>query len=278
MALKPSISLIYIKKCYKNAYLSDLEEYSDTIRFYFNNNTYFPDKYDPLILFISNELNDDNKNNDLNCFTSFEFLINRKIIDPNSIVKGYLLLDKCISNYNNSFLAKKRIDLLLEFTYPDVIKNYRDKLGWPILLNLCNNNRFDNDYFEYLCDKFISFGVDLTTTVNINTNFSFIESVTMKANKKYVKLSLEKNNLSHSDKTKLVMDLLKYYEYIKEEKVINDIIDIIKMFIDSGCDSNYLNTENYNLMDCVIYLGWSNTYLISYLDKNGFKKSNIKIV
>jgi hypothetical protein len=50
------------------------------------------------------------------------------------------------------------------------------------------------------------------------------------------------------------------------------------MFINSGCDSTYINAENYNLMDCVMYFGWSTTELVSYLDENGFKKSDIEIV
>jgi len=101
------------------------------------------------------DLNDKSEN----IFKSLKYCIENNFINPNDYNYNNFILANSIAYFDNNDIDKERIEFLLKYLSSDTIKNYRDKNGDSICLNLAKNNVMTTEYFIFLNRKFIELGL-----------------------------------------------------------------------------------------------------------------------
>jgi hypothetical protein len=215
---------------------------------------------------------------------SFVCLINAGI-NPNIPINGQLLIEVLVEKYNGSDIHKQQIDYLLSKTYPELINTWRNIKRWSIIY-LINYGLIDRSVFTWLAEKLIGLDIninsigsydkeDFVTYENPNGLFppkllmmlKFI-NIAMDMGKdpnQYIAESFPKSERFIPEKYNKNMNIgqsiLYHFQYVKNQTIIKEIINIILRLIECGLDKNYNDTDGWDLMKYVIQYGWANVLI-----------------
>jgi hypothetical protein len=109
---------------------------------------------------------------------------------------------KITSDTNRIDRLKQKLEFLLKYTPSDIIKNYRDLwTGHSFLSFLSVCTLLSDEYYEYLCKKFIEIGIDTNIIAfdpdnfcSIYFKYSFLSGAVLRLNIDFVKLALSNDN------------------------------------------------------------------------------------
>lgn len=239
---------------------------------------------------------------DVNWFRSFKFLIENKIIDPNKIVDGELLIASCLKIYTGWKMQYERLKFLLVHTSSEVIRNFRDDYDRTIILCMLSGNCHMSDrVFDEFHDLFVEMGVDINAIgewhneedednededdVGGDDNvrgipIQYLYSMAWRLDVKRVKIALDAGqdpNLhidsAYFHKRNIAQNLLERYCKTKQNSDVTAVAKIMRMLIAHGLDLSYVDTNGCNIMDYVIEYKWDNTDVMKHLRANSCPKA-----
>ena len=218
---------------------------------------------------------------------SFVCLINAGI-NPNIPINGKLLIEVLVEKYTGSDIHKQQIEFLLSKTYPELINTWRNMKGMSIIYlikyDLFNHSNYSS--FNWLAEKLIGLDININSIgfydkEDFNTyeypetlfhpkllmmlRFINIAMDMGKDMNQYIAESFPKSERFIPEKYNKNMNIgqsiLYHFQYVKNQTIIKEIINIILRLIECGLDKNYNDTDGWDLIKYVIQYGWANVLI-----------------
>ena len=224
---------------------------------------------------FTNNITDDNPDH-VNNLKTIKFLIESGTINPNELIDGKLILNECLENYCGWKIDRERVEILLKYTSPEVIKNYRTTINGTVLHSLLTCHAISDDCFDYFFEKIIATGIDINVIVHYDdkddddesNKYNLLHLVAMRTYKNLVKFALDAGqnpNLFIDSKSfylqNTAMLLLNNRCDYKDQRYINDTVTVIIMLIEGGLNKDYTDKDGRNLMDYVEDFCWGNVMI-----------------
>jgi hypothetical protein len=236
--------------------------------------------------------------------TSFKCLINTGI-NPNIPINGRLLIESLVTKYYGYTIQKQQLEFLLSHTSKELINAWRNIKGWSILY-LINYDLINHNSFRWLAEKLIGEDININS-IGMYTKDEFksyehrkalfhprllmmLRFITIgldmgKDPNQYIAESNPKTERIIPDKYNKNMNIgqsiLFHFQYIKNQSIIKEIVNIILRLIECGLDKTYTDTDGWNIMDYVVQYGWANVQIddetfYNILFRNGLHYYNRK--